>query len=363
MRYFVVKGKGFGYKQYEQKELYMASLGYPTADLQDKFLITNVSAALTKTKKEYATLQLLKDNEQVEGKIWDWNSGMASTIQTGNVIKAIYRRDTYQGRTQVNILNFTKVEGDISSFMRKATTGTTEELWEEAIEVIATIKDPFVKFVCDELLTHPLIVDNIKTSPAAITVHSNWVSGLLEHGLSMCSMAAAVHRNYLAWAPNLSLSKIIFGCLFHDIGKCIEYSTKGAAYTSTSLGELANHIVFGPALIWEVAQRYPDPVSDLEVAELMHIVASHHGKAEYGSPVPPRTLESIIVHHLDVLDGTFMHAWDTIKGGPVEPGSLFSKQSYFHKTKYFLQEGIGESSKSNESSRGARGDAEDDCPW
>jgi 3'-5' exoribonuclease len=346
----------------------MANPNYPSAtEQQDKFLVTGVSVALTKAKKEYATVKLVKDNKQYEGKIWNWDDTMSIIVQTGNVIRAVYREDVYQGKTQINIFSAAKVEGDISSFMRSAISGTPEELWKMAVAIVHEFDEPFVKFVAEDLLTHPLIVDNIKTSPAAITVHSNWVAGLLEHGLSMVDMGASVYENYVKWAPKLSLSKIGFGCLFHDIGKCIEYSRKGAAYVSTPMGELANHIVFGPALVWESYLKWKaagNKASEFEAAELMHIIASHHGTLEHGSPVPPRTLEALIVHQLDALDGQFMHAWDMIQQGPGEPDSLMTGSSYFHKTKYFLQEVTSGPSRKNEPA-GVDGAApeDEDTPW
>lgn len=340
----------------------MAQVAYPASDLQDKFLIEGVSVALTKSGKEYANLKLIKGKEKLDGKIWDWTASMANTIQTGNVIKAVYRQDSYQGKIQINVIHFTKIEGDLSSFMRTACTGSPEELWKKAVAIVSEMEDPFVRFVSEELLVHPLIVDKIKTAPAAITVHSNWVSGLLEHGLSMAKLAKPVHENYLQWAPELSLSKILFGCLFHDVCKCIEYETKGAAYKSSTLGELVNHIVFGPALVWEIAKRYKEPISDLEVGELMHIIASHHGKADFGSPVPPKTLEALLVHHIDILDGSFMHAWDTIRSGSEEPGSPMTKQSFFHKARYLIQE-INDEPFGKDEPSGDGGELDDGSPW
>jgi 3'-5' exoribonuclease len=132
------------------------------------------------------------------------------------------------------------------------------------------------------------------------------------------------------------MDRVLFGILVHDLGKCIEYDCTTPAFTSTPIGMLTNHIVLGCAWVYEQANKWKatpaGQTCDAETfkmgrAELIHVVAAHHGTKEWGSPHEPSTLEAVIVHQLDLIDSRVMHAIDLIEN---KPGTVagFTEKSY-----------------------------------
>src|SRR5690606_25193961 len=123
---------------------------------------------------------------------------------------------------------------------------------------------------------------------------------LLEHVISLCGIAEPVIQHYQSrYKVNLSRDKVLFGLIMHDAGKVIEYDYSKPNFGYTKIGKLTNHIVIGPAWVYETANRFPtkDGNFKLERAHLMHLLAAHHGKEEWGSPVKPSSLEALLVHH------------------------------------------------------------------
>jgi len=216
-------------------------------------------------------------------------------------------------------------------------------MWEEVIQAIESLKgEPLTYDVANTLIATPAVRNLFKRSPAATGVHNNWVGGLLEHVTSMLKIAEGVVEHYKKYRPELSREKVIFGVIFHDIGKIVEYDQENPSFDKTPLGFLTNHIVLGPAWIYEAANSYRvedrHPNFKKERAHLMHLVASHHGCNEWGSPVPPATLEAIVLHHIDNLDSKFMHALSLIETAEKKSDSeQVSEYSRFEKVKFLVR--------------------------
>jgi 3'-5' exoribonuclease len=140
----------------------------------------------------------------------------------------------------------------------------------------------------------------ILQAPAAKSIHHAYVSGLLEHVLSICGLMKFLHGHYRNQGIELKLDYLIFGAIFHDIGKIWELElTHGIAYTDK--GKLLGHMAMAVELIEKKSSRilgFPEMTKDL----LKHIVLSHHGKLEYGSPKLPMFLEAFLVAAIDDLD-------------------------------------------------------------
>jgi 3'-5' exoribonuclease len=214
---------------------------------------------------------------------------------------------------------------------------------------VGAFTEPLTKYVAEEILIkHGAMVAAYKRAPAAKIIHNAWYGGLLEHVWSLCHMAKPIVAHYQSrYCEKISLDKVIFGLMLHDAGKVIEYNIDNPAFPLTARGLFANHIVLGPAWVYEKSNSWwngdnqktnnPEWGAErfkLEQAHLMHILAAHHGEIDWGSPVVPASLEALLVHHLDNLDAKMMHAWELIERGDGEiPG--FSERSWFNKTHYF----------------------------
>jgi 3'-5' exoribonuclease len=151
--------------------------------------------------------------------------------------------------------------------------------------------------LCDE----PLIA-RLKQAPAAKSNHHNYLGGLLEHILSMMRVALGLCDHYARYYPNLiDRDLVLLGCLLHDIGKCEELSWE-RSFEYTTEGQLIGHIPRGMEIVDEVASRMSPPPPAGLILQLKHLVLSHHGRLEYGSPVRPRTPEAILLHEIDMID-------------------------------------------------------------
>jgi 3'-5' exoribonuclease len=206
--------------------------------------------------------------------------------------------------------------------------------------MIGTFTEPLPAYVADLLLT--TYKDEFCKAPAATKMHQPWVGGLIEHTHSMLSIALPIiahYQNKYSSSKYFSRDKVLFGIIMHDFGKIFEYDVDSPTFQKTLLGKLENHIVKGPILIHEAAMtwyRYNVATIDfdfeLEKAHLIHLVATHHGKLEYGSPILPATLEALLLHQIDMLDSQFMHALELVEGKTGSEG--FSEYSPIAKTAY-----------------------------
>jgi 3'-5' exoribonuclease len=147
-----------------------------------------------------------------------------------------------------------------------------------------------------DTLEDPEIQSKYVRCPAARTIHHNWVGGLLEHTLSICKIMMFLGSHY----EDLDLDLLLVGAVFHDIGKIWELSYD-SNITYTDVGKLVGHLVLGSELIERKAQNikgFPEELKNI----CKHLVLSHHGKYEYGSPKRPKVLEALIVSYIDELD-------------------------------------------------------------
>lgn len=149
-------------------------------------------------------------------------------------------------------------------------------------------------------------LERFSTCPAARRYHHGYVGGLLEHVLSMVEVAKTIHKSY----PSLDLDIMKAGCILHDIGKVEAYDA-GIAITITSDGRYVGHIAAGTLMVRQrmaELRRGGVPFDDHLEQHIIHIILSHHGKLEFGSPVEPQTPEAVAIHHIDSCDAHIRHA-------------------------------------------------------
>jgi 3'-5' exoribonuclease len=300
-------------------------------------LIAEKKVAVAKNGKSYADLTVRDSTGTLKCKVW--NFADEEWIKAGAVATISGDASTYQGEVQftINALerNLTAKPSDFA----KKSRFDIEQMYKHIEEVVEGFTEPLTKYVAETLLAN--YKDGIKVAPAATGVHNAWVGGLLEHVWSMCLMAESIIDNYKThYGSKLSADKVYFGIVFHDIGKIEEYDIYNPAFPKTPDGLLVNHLVLGPAMVWEVTNRWFETQEKTGMAyaefarerhHLMHILAAHHGQLSFGSPVVPSSLEALIVHHLDMIDSKVMHAIELIEGkeGPVKG---FSEKSWTQST-------------------------------
>lgn len=303
-------------------------------------LIEKKNELVTKNGKPYLNLTVRDKTGSVNGKLWGYKPETEFWIKEGVVASIDADVDEYNGAIQLNIKRIEENNKIQADEFAKKTRFDVEVMWKELVDLVGTFEEPLTRFVAEEiLLKHDKVIEAFKKAPAAKVVHNAWYGGLLEHINSLCKVAEPTIAHYKSkYYPKLSRDKVLFGLMLHDSGKILEYDYSKPSFDLSGLGIFTNHIVIVPAWIFEAANRFDATKDDkfkLERAHLMHLVAAHHGKEEWGSPVKPASLEALLVHHLDNLDSKIMHALELIetKPGPI---SGFTEKSYFEGVPFYI---------------------------
>ena len=252
---------------------------------------------------EYLELKLGDASGDLKGFLWDVRAveGDMEAVKADAFLWVKGLITSFNGRLQLKLDKVKAVSdaevGDLSAFFPTSRRPVPEML-AELDACIASVRDPWIR----QLLTALLVEDAPRRAafaqaPAAKTMHHAFLGGLLEHTLSVAGLADRVCAHY-AW---VNRDLVLAGTLLHDLGKTAELSyTRGLGYTDA--GNLLGHIALEADWISRAAAGIPSFPEELRL-QLLHIVLSHHGRLEYGSPVVPKTPEALLVHHLDDLDG------------------------------------------------------------
>lgn len=306
--------------------------------------VGDISDRETKKGKPFITVMFKDSTGEISGNIWD-TSSEDWTFKREDVIAIYGTVGAFGGNLQFNYKSADRLDKPIEDFFR-CSEFNIDKMFEHLTDgYLEKIKDPFIKFIAEELILSKPFVDMFCKAPAAKGVHHNWIGGLLEHALGLCNMATELYQgHYKKYLPTLNMDKVYFGCMFHDWGKILEYGYNTPNICYTKRGSLQHHMGIVAEAITRMAVRYEDKIDDPKelvryrtvLHELLHIIYSHHGKVEWGSMVVPATAEALFVHQLDYMDSQLMHMRGQIidrKQGDIEG---MSPKSFIHGTGYLL---------------------------
>ena len=186
-----------------------------------------------------------------------------------------------------------------------------DDLIAELRQILGAVEDPWIRrLLTSMLLDDPYLAKAHQNAPAAKYHHHAYLHGLLEHNLLVVNRA-------LGLAANLPVNRsvVVAGALLHDIGKIEEYTYDGDAIEFSEVGNLIGHIALGFYMTRRAIEAIPDFPSGL-ATQILHIIVSHQGRLDYGSPIEPRTTEAFIVHHADAVDA---HIFQVTRAGTEFP--------------------------------------------
>ncbi len=273
-------------------------------DVFNGYLLAQEVAFKTSAKgSEYLEVKLADASGDLKGFLWDLRAieGDMDLVAPDAFLKVKGLISIYNGRTQIRLdkVRFAQDAevGDLARFF-PVSRRPLEEMEMELDERVAAIRDPWIR----QLLERLLVEDSDRRAaygraPAAKSMHHVFLGGLLEHTLSVAAMADRACDHY----PELNRDLVAAGVLLHDLGKTAEL-TYQRSFGYSDAGNLLGHIAMESQWINEAAATLPGFPEELRL-HVLHIVLSHHGKLEYGSPVLPKTPEALLVHYLDDLDG------------------------------------------------------------
>ncbi len=284
----------------EQPELRSLKEG----DVFNGYLLAQEVAFKTSAKgSEYLELKLADASGDLKGFLWDLRAieGDMDRVAVDAFLKVKGLVSVYNGRTQLRLDKVRYAQdqevGDFSRFFPTSRRDPREML-AELDALVRSVRDPWIRRLLEALLVEDAgLRAAFAQAPAAKSLHHVYLGGLLEHTLSVADMAGRACAHY----PELNRDLVLAGVLLHDLGKTAEL-TYQRSFGYSDEGNLIGHISMEAGWINRAAARLPEFPEALRLL-ILHIVLSHHGKLEFGSPVVPKTPEALLVHYLDDLDG------------------------------------------------------------
>ncbi len=280
-------------------------------------LVTNLVKGVTSNGAPYLSLTLSDNSGSIEGKLWDVKEEQAKIVETGRIYEVRCEVLKYRNALQLRIHSLTSVDQqsfDLSEFVTSSWI-PKDVLKEKIKDAIYSIQNEIYRKILVRFFQE--VQNQFFDYPAASKNHHNFVGGLATHVVGMLDVADSLCRLY----PQLNRDLLISGVLLHDIGKLKELS--GPIATEYTLqGKLIGHISLMNAQIAEVAKELGVQDSEEEVL-LRHMVLSHHGKMEYGSPVLPLLMEAEVLSLIDNLDARIIALSAALEN--TEEGSYTSR--------------------------------------
>jgi len=289
------------------------------------YLVKQKRLATTRVGKPFINLVLADRTGELEAKVWDRAEQLTSLFQDGGIIDVKGRAGSYRGQIQITVsdIKVPSSEIDPGIFLESA-PGDLPEMMKSLRKILENVKNVHLKAVNDRFLTDRSFVSQFKKAPAAKNFHHSYLGGLLEHTLSVCQMAEQVADHY----PQLDRDLLVTAAFLHDIGKIREFGYDLNIDYSDE-GRLLGHLVLGVAMVDEKIEELKDVPQELAL-RLKHMILSHHGEYEFGSPKRPKFLEAFALHLVDDLDakvnglGRFMEK-DRQEGSWTDFNRLFGR--------------------------------------
>src|ERR1700745_1711922 len=262
------------------------------------FVVASKQVKPKKSGEPYLALTLGDRSGQLEAKMWDNVEEVLDAFDQDDFLKVKGLLNRYKNRFQLTIHKLRRLadsEVDFADYLPK-TTKNVDQLWQTLDTFIASFQDPYLRTLVQSFMADPEIADAYRNAPAAKTLHHAYIGGLLDHVVSLFRSCDLMCRNY----PQINRDLLLTGVFLHDIGKIYELAyTRSFSYTSR--GQLLGHMIIELEMLHgKIAQipNFPDELKTL----LEHLIISHHGQYEFGSPKLPMFPEALMLHYLDDLD-------------------------------------------------------------
>ncbi len=297
------------------KSIYVESLRDGESLQGQTFAVFEVTRATDKYNNEYMDLLVGDRTGKLKAKIWSDTLPKVNTklIKIGKVVALDARVEDYKGNLQLNVSGVHQVdETKVDEYIQSSTLNP-EEMFAELKSVIDSIQNQDILAMFNSMLQDQDFVRKVKYWPAATSYHHEFRSGLLQHILEGLALANGVERFY----PTLDFDVVKAGIILHDLGKLEELDASGFATRYTVKGSILGHIYIGTEII---DRFFPHNGSEKVKMHLKHIVLSHHGEKEKGSPVLPATPEAVLVHSVDAASAITRMAADAIEGNQDDFG-------------------------------------------
>ena len=274
----------------------------PGLTIDDVYMVKEPILRSTTRGDLYIAMFLADRTGQLNGRMWQASEEVYRSLPKPGFIHIRGRSELYQNNLQVVVNNVTIVDTAnvcLDDFLAR-TKGNIDQMFEGLKKNLALIKNPQLKALVARFLADNELMEKFRNAPGGTSLHHNYLGGLLEHTCNMMKVAVAILPLYPDLQPDLVLAAIFL----HDMGKTAELSYD-MAFSYTDAGQLMGHITQGLLMVNQKADALAakgTPIDKVVLEALGHIILSHHGKFEFGSPKLPATPEAFMVYYIDDLD-------------------------------------------------------------
>lgn len=267
--------------------------------LEGFYAVRDANLLTTASGKSYIRFQLGDASGDIQGNMWDAGAELFNSFAAGDVVKIRAMVETYRGSAQLKVTALRPAhdsEYDPGAFVA-VTSADIGQLEDERAALIDSLADPDYTALLQAIFQDEEISARFRRTPAAKNNHHACIGGLLEHTVGLARLCDAF---LTSTTTPMNRDLLLTGALLHDIGK-IEELGVGTSIEYTDKGSLVGHLILGTLLVERVTNAMGD-FPEVKKLLVMHMILSHHGRYEYGSPVLPAIPEALALHHIDNLD-------------------------------------------------------------
>ena len=270
----------------------------PNQLITSSFLVHSKEIRQKKSGELYLSVMLGDRTGELDAKMWDNVSEVIDAFDRDDFVKVKGMIQIFHNRPQLTIHKVRRMEDGEIEFADYFPSSRRDpgEMWEELRGIVCGMANPHLKALLEAMLADEDIAWRYRRAPAAKQIHHAFLGGLIEHVLSVSALARAVGPHY----ANIDLDLLLTGVLLHDIGKIYELNyERGFSYSND--GQLIGHISIAMRMVGEKLRGLPDFPPQLRTL-VEHMILSHHGQLDFGSPKLPMFPEAMMLHYLDDLD-------------------------------------------------------------
>jgi 3'-5' exoribonuclease len=282
------------------KDFYIAdATRFENQVITTSFVVVSKQAKPKKNGELYLALTLGDRTGHIDAKMWDNVADHIDCFEQDDFVKVRGLINKFNGRFQLTlhkVRSMEEAEVDFTDYLPR-TTKDVDVLWRTLGEFMDSVRDPHLNTLLKVFMADPQIEHAYKNAPAAKTLHHAFIGGLLDHVVSLCTLCDLACRNY---PETINRDLLLTGAFLHDIGKVHELSF-ARSFSYTTRGQLLGHMIIELEMLHEKLTQVPGFPGEYKTL-LEHLIISHHGRYEFGSPKMPMFPEALMLHYLDDLD-------------------------------------------------------------
>jgi 3'-5' exoribonuclease len=282
------------------KDFYIAEAArFENQVVTSSFVVISKQAKPKKSGELYLALTLGDRTGHIEAKMWDNVADHIGCFEQDDFVKIRGLVNKFNGRFQLTLHKVRSLEDsevEVDDYLPR-TTKNIDELWQTLAAFVSSFRDPHLKALVQAFMADPAIERAYKNAPAAKSLHHAFIGGLLDHVVSLFSLCDLACRNY---PEMIDRDLLLTGAFLHDIGKVHELSF-ARSFSYTTRGQLLGHMIIELEMLQQKLAQLPGFPDEYKTL-IEHLIISHHGKYEFGSPKMPMFPEALMLHYLDDLD-------------------------------------------------------------